>query len=383
MKTLTSIIGSNRGIALFVVLWALVILSVIVGEFCFATRSEVKMTANFKEETQAYYLARAGINAAIYEILKRGRQPVGAVEKGNEEEDEGKIRWNLTGYPLTMPFATGKTILTIQNETGKVNLNRAEPKLLKLVLETFDLEDKEVDIIVDSIIDWRDKDSFHRINGAEDDYYQKLPEPYACKDDVFDSVSELLMIRGVTPEVYYGGLKDMVTVWDENEGVEPPVFSPIQQYLTLENRKFSSMQEFLTLKNRNRLNRQGEIDFNRVDINSAPPRLLQSLPGMDEYLAANIIEYRTEKEFTSVAELLNIVGSTIYQTISPYVAVQPSEFYSVSATGMVEGSSIFRTVKATVRIDDEAPTGYRIVQWMDSVYEKIVDDTETEAAGDG
>lgn len=378
MKTLTSIIASNRGMALFVVLWALVILSVIVGEFCFATRSEVKMTANFKEETQAYYHARAGVNAAIYEILKRDRQPVGVKEKEDEDENETKIPWNLTGHPITVPLASGKTILSIENESGKVNLNRAEPKLLKLMLETFDLEDKEVAIIVDSIMDWRDKDSFHRINGAEDDFYQKLAQPYACKDDVFDSVSELLMVRGVSEAVYYGGLKDMVTVWDENDSAEPRIFSPIQQYLTLENRQFNTMQEFMTLEKRNRLNRRDEIDFNRLDINSAPPRLLLSLPGMDEYLVDNIIEYRTEKEFKSVAELLNIVGSTLYQKISPFLAVQRSEFYSVTATGMVEGSSIYRTVMAKIRIDDEARTGYRIVQWMDSVYERIVDDTETQ-----
>ncbi len=382
-RLLKSTLHSNSGIALFVVLWALVILSVIVGEFCFATRTEVKTTLNFKEETQAYYLARAGINAAIYEILIRDRQLVGTTKQEEDGQTDDKINWNLTGYPTRVSFASGKTIVKIQNETGKVNLNRAEPNLLRILLRPFDIEDKKVDIIVDSIVDWRDTDNFHGINGAEDDYYQKLAEPYLCKDNPFDSIAELLMVRGVTPEIYYGGLKDMVTVWDDNDGEEPIVFSPIQQYLTLENRQFNTMQEFLTIKNRSQLNQKDEIDLNRIDINSAPPLVLLALPGMDEYLVDSIIESRTEAAFTSVEELLNIVGSRLYQAISPFVAVQTSDFYSVAATGMVEGSSIFRTVTATVRLDDETPAGYRIVHWMDSVYEKVVDDSDSGNSDNG
>ena len=58
----------ERGIALFMVLWVLALLTVIVSEFCVAMRTEVNMTRNFKEETQAFYIAGAGLNIAINRI---------------------------------------------------------------------------------------------------------------------------------------------------------------------------------------------------------------------------------------------------------------------------------------------------------------------------
>ena len=66
-------------------------------------------------------------------------------------------------------------------------------------------------------MDWRDKDNLHRLNGAEDDYYLSLPQPYKCKNGDFTSIEELLLVRGVTPEIFYGGLKDMVAVYQDKE----------------------------------------------------------------------------------------------------------------------------------------------------------------------
>ena len=104
-----------------------------------------------------------------------------------------------------------------ENESGKVNLNRASEPLLKMMLNNFEIEDADKNIIVDSIMDWRDKDNLHRLNGAEDDYYLSLPQPYKCKNGDFTSIDELLLVRGVTPEIFYGGLKDMVSVYQDKE----------------------------------------------------------------------------------------------------------------------------------------------------------------------
>lgn len=68
--------GNDRGIALFLVLWVLALLMVIVGEFCHAMRTEVNVTRNFKEETEAYYIALAGINHAVVELLRNDLIPL-------------------------------------------------------------------------------------------------------------------------------------------------------------------------------------------------------------------------------------------------------------------------------------------------------------------
>ena len=58
--------------------------------------------------------------------------------------------------------------------------------------------------IADSILDWLDEDSDPRPNGSELEYYSVLPTPYAPKNGPIDSVEELLLVRGVTPELLFG-----------------------------------------------------------------------------------------------------------------------------------------------------------------------------------
>ena len=366
-------IRSDRGVALFIVLWALVLLSVIVGEFCFATRSELKSTINFKEDTQAYYYARAGINAAIYEILKKQRTPKPEAGVDSEKDDNPKdLKWHMDGGKTTVPLESGKFTVSIENECGKVNINQAGEKLLRLMVGGFGLTDKEENIIVDSIIDWRDTDSFHRINGAESDFYQSLDQPYEAKNCHFDYISELLLVRGVTPEIYHGALKHLASVWDDPEITESTPFSPIQQYLTLKNQSAYAMQQFLTLESRSKIHRKDEVDYNRIDINSAPAQLLRALPGMDEYDVEAVVEARQKAAFTSVASLINIIGSRLYTVIVPYLAVQKSRFMTITSSGTLDNSPIYRTVRATIKIDDALENGFQILEWQDAVYERVV-----------
>ena len=71
--------------------------------------------------------------------------------------------------------------------------------------------------ITAAVVDWKDEDSAttHSPDGAEEDYYSRLPRPYRCKNRAFDNVEELLLVRGMTPEIFQR-LKDYVTVFPKN-----------------------------------------------------------------------------------------------------------------------------------------------------------------------
>ncbi|MBT9438408.1 MAG: hypothetical protein GAS50_04355 [Desulfobacterales bacterium] len=81
------LLKNENGIALFLVLWVLTLLSVIVGEFCHAMRTEVNITRNFKEETQSYYIAMAGVNRSIAELIRNKIMPQKAEYPDSEEEE--------------------------------------------------------------------------------------------------------------------------------------------------------------------------------------------------------------------------------------------------------------------------------------------------------
>ena len=326
------VIDNESGIALFLVLWVLALLTVIVGEFCYTMRTEVNITRNFKEETEAYYIAGAGLNRAIVELIRNEKIPqkVNAPES-DEEETEERLRVNTDIPPV--PFGGGQFKVHVASESGKINLNTANIRLLRMMLSGFGLEDEDRDVIVDSILDWRDKDHFHRVNGAEDDYYRSLSEPYECRDGNFRSVGELLMVRGMTSEFFYGGLEDIVTVYEDDNILK-------------------SKKKRKTLAG-------------NVNINAATYNMLISLPGMTEDLAREIIDYRKVSDFKSVSEIIEIVGAEVYNSIKSYLTIKTIPYYTVTSVGITGDGKTRRGVEALVKIDAKAKKGYRVIRWLD------------------
>jgi general secretion pathway protein K len=254
---------------------------------------------------------------------------------GEEPED---IRWRINTDIPAIPFGDGQFKVEKENESGKVNLNRAGGPLLKMMLNNFEIEDTDKNIIVDSIMDWRDKGNFHRVNGAKDEYYLSLPQPYKCKNGDFTSIEELLLVRGVTPEIFYGGLKDMVAVYQDKE----------------------------TGTERDNLRRAG-FDFNRININAASPQMLRALPRMTEDMVQAIMKYREKKDFRSLSDLSLIVGSEVYAAISPYITLSLSPYYTIKSVGMLKESQTRQGVQAVVKIDRTLQKGYEVIQWIDGL----------------
>jgi DNA uptake protein ComE-like DNA-binding protein len=105
------------------------------------------------------------------------------------------------------------------DECGKINLNtlmkldssgqKAHDVLMMLPNMTED--------VANSILDWIDPDSDSRPNGAEDDYYTGLIPPYHCKNGPLDSLEELLLVKGVTPQLLFGNDRNRNGILDPEE----------------------------------------------------------------------------------------------------------------------------------------------------------------------
>ncbi|MDO8720902.1 MAG: type II secretion system protein GspK [Syntrophales bacterium] len=331
------ILKNERGIALFLVLWVMALLTVIAGEFCYAIRTEVNITRNFKEETQTYYIAVSGMFWAIGGLAVNEFVPR-KVKAPDSEDAPEDIRWRINTDIPAIPFGDGQFKVERENVSGKVNLNRAGEPLLKMMLSNFEIGDTDKSIIVDSIMDWRDKDNLHRVNGAEDDYYLSLPQPFKCKNGDFTSIEELLLVRGVTPEIFYGGLKDMVTVYQD---IETASKSDNQQI--------------------------AGFDYSRININAASPRMLRALPRMTEDMVQEIMKYREKKDFRSPSDLHLVVESDVYAAILPYITLSLSPYYTIKSVGMLKGSQTRQGVQAVVKIDRTLKKGYEVIQWIDGL----------------
>lgn len=326
--------NDQSGVVLFMVLWILMLLSVIVGEFCSAMRTEVNITRNFKERAQALYIAEAGVNRAVAELLDTQGQPISAEDADGAGDDQ--ILWRINSKIGPVPYAQGGFDIRIDNESGKVNLNRAGKPLLRQMLSSFDLADNEKDVIVDSIFDWRDADSLHQLNGAENDYYHNLPDPYDCKNGDFDAVEELLWVRGVTSDLFHGGLKSIVSVVGSDAADSS------------DRRRPGS--------------RRTVYNYNRININAAAPRMLLSLPRMTPERVRLIVDYRQNGDFRSPGDLAAVVGSEVYAAAMPYVSVQNTPWYTVRSVGRIDGSRTQKQVRVLLELDPVNPNSCRILE---------------------
>ncbi|MBU1053890.1 MAG: general secretion pathway protein GspK [Proteobacteria bacterium] len=194
-----------------VVLWVMVLLTVIASEFVFSMRTEMNITINFKEDAEAYYAALAGIEEAKSEIL--------SIENEMKLDDNGLLIFDEKQPHREGSIGNAKYSYDIIDEDSKLNINTATPDQLRQILEYAEVEESLIDTIIDSIQDWRDPDDLHRINGAEEEYYLSLPQPHSCKDGPFDTIEELLLVKGITPVIFSGSF-------------ETPVTQGIEKYLT-------------------------------------------------------------------------------------------------------------------------------------------------------
>jgi type II secretory pathway component PulK len=199
------------------VLLLLALLLAIVAEFAQAMRLEAVAATNFRSALSETWLAEAGYQRAVAEILPDALS--------HELDVNGALAFRRTrlGTPavptrLDLQIDPGRLSYRLTDEGARLNLNKARRDDLDRLLEGVGVEKTDRDVIIDSIQDWRDPNEEHRLNGAESDYYLALPVPYRSKNADFDSVDELLLVRGVTRELLYGqaqtpGLAEYLTVF--------------------------------------------------------------------------------------------------------------------------------------------------------------------------
>jgi len=190
-KTMSQPPSSQRGIALLLVLWALVLLTIIAVGLTAAQRTESSLASNQLATARFHAAAEAGINWAILNLL--------APETAFGEDAD---TWVPDGMPRIWRFAGETLEIKVFNETSRIDLNKASRDQLEALLKAAGLAEDRASAIADAIEDWRDTDDLAGLNGAEDSDYKEAGRSYGAKDGPFDTVEELQQVLGVDPELY-------------------------------------------------------------------------------------------------------------------------------------------------------------------------------------
>jgi general secretion pathway protein K len=194
---------AERGIALIIVLWITIMLTVIAGGFAFAMRSEALSARNSLSLAQARAAANGAVERMAFE-LTRPRYPAS---------------WASDGQPRAWRDGDLQIVATAVDESAKIDLKSAPDVLLKGLVEKVGGADPEAAAnIVDAIHDWRDPDDTRRPNGAEAADYQSAGLQQKPANMPFETVSELARVRGMTPAIY-ARVAGSLTVHSRQPGV--------------------------------------------------------------------------------------------------------------------------------------------------------------------
>lgn len=187
---------NNRGVALVLVLWIVVLLSVIGVSHSRNVRIDMQIARYHLDNAKARALAEAGLSRAIMELFNT----------------DDLTRWPLNGVLSYLDFDDGVVQVMIRNTSGLVDINTASPALLEKLLSLVDIDDIKRQELVDAIMDWRDSDDLTRLNGAEDAEYKIERLTYTTPDHRFFSISELRYVLGMETDIY-NALAPFITVF--------------------------------------------------------------------------------------------------------------------------------------------------------------------------
>jgi general secretion pathway protein K len=199
----------QRGVALILVIWVSVLLTVIASSFIVERRTETLIVRNSVSMARAEAAADAGVHRALYEVY-RTNNPADAWKR-----DGTPYQWNLDEVPVRVE---------IRDESAKIDLNTASDALLRGLLLSVGLPDDEASRLLDAILDWRDPDSLKRPNGAEEPEYRAAGLTYKPANAPFQTIEEIQLVLGMRPEIYRR-LAPSITVFSRQAGVNPTLAS--------------------------------------------------------------------------------------------------------------------------------------------------------------
>ncbi len=326
----------QRGFALLIVLWIFIVLIAVGAEFSGAMRQDVTATMNFAGETQSYYLATAAANRTFYRALI-ARDEASIDIPLEEEEEEPLIRvdgqWHqqeLWGAPVWV---------RISDESGKIPINLVTQGLLSQILSHLGLDIELAGEITAGILDWRDEDDEVRVNGAETEYYLGQARPYAAKNAPLDSLEELLLVKGVTWDLYHGESEDF------------PI--GLKQIFTVFNPRPA------------------------LNVRSSPPEVLRALFGLDEEQMTQVLESRA----TGAGSLFALLEPMLPDpSLADLLSDEPPNILLVDVQAKVPDSKVAAHIAAVIDLG-ESNEGVYILRWYDQLPVVDVDRGQLEFYG--
>ncbi len=327
---------SEDAIALIIVMIVIFVLTMLAAGFAIAMKVETKLAQNAGNETELQWMGRSGVQYARWVLATEAAFCAQQPDSLNSIWAGGSGGFCATNGPLLdvqkeVHLGHGYFTWKITDTERKWNINTVNESVLNHALVAMGGDASQMTPVVNSILDWVHPMGNPRLQGTEPSFYQNLDHPYDAKNGAMDDISELMLVHGVTPEMY----------WGNSSPNHPP------GYFLQHNAPFGSsgqppsievglVELFTTLSS------------GRVNINTASSSVLQLIPGVDPIAADAIVGARGGEDdgtgltgpYHSVDQVRRVPGVTLelVRLLTPYCDVR-SRTFEVEITANAGGST--------------------------------------------
>ncbi len=292
----------DKGIALILTITLIGLMVLLSMQFSRSMRTGLYETSNFDDEIRLGTIAKSGFNCGLAILFEDDPNEdsfhdTWASSNLEKYSSYSAMFFNNDGmFQIEIIDLAGKIpINRLINQDGEYNTKQKEILTRLLSMPRFNLEQDKVEDIVDSIKDWIDKDDESTRFVAENSYYQTLDHPYSCRNAPFESLEELLLVKGITRELFYGT--------DDAPGIS----------------------NFLTIHG------DGKININTTD-----PVVLKALSDDIDYdMVDEMVDYREDEDndLNSIEWYKTALG-TNETIIDPDLITTKSEYFEIRSKGL-------------------------------------------------
>jgi general secretion pathway protein K len=316
----------RRGTALLAVLWLSAALAAIAIALADTVRGEAERSATGVDELRSRDLAEGGLRRALLYICWSRWHPEAP-------------RYQSQGPFYNFDFPEGQTFVEVVPETAKFNINTASPDDLLKLLVSLGLPGPAAEAIAAAMVDWRTP--VPEVPTAFDAFYETLRPSYVAPHAPFQDIEELLSVRGVTPELFYGA-------WRPAPPGAPQALMPLY-----------GLRDCLSVYG----------SAGHFDVNTAVPAVLAAA-GVPPAGVAALVQQRRVRPFLTQEDLTPF--SAIAGDGFARLRIGGVSMFTIRSSARVrlmngQFSDMRRTVAALVKI---APKGfaapYHILRWYDA-----------------
>jgi general secretion pathway protein K len=329
---------SRRGMVLIFALWVLGILTVLAVSVAAGIRQKIFLVARLDERSRMEYLLEAAVKKTagyIHQEMEISTFELSPAVKTNlynntNELSDIRLRLDSAGVGHVVP-SDGSLRWGVVDEESKLNINKTDFKTLaNLLSSVLSMNDEDASNLAHSLLDWRLIGESEISGFYSDDYYSNLQYPYPKKNANYETMDEMLLVKGVTKKIY----------------------SKLLNYLTI-------------------------YGDGTVNINTTSKEVLEAM-GLPETLAEKIMTVRRGRDtldatmddhvFMKTFEIAADVNALIPLSLAEARAIDilnmkgllstDSFYYTIEATGKLADRSTTRSVRAVYSSRDD-----KIIYW--------------------